>query len=78
MVLDFLPLARLTNRSLTGSLNDLEFVSFCELDYLSDLRKVQLNLYEVPHVKREPPCSIDAVAQLFGGFKGAVPAGRIH
>lgn len=52
MVLDFLPLARLTDRSMSGSLNDLEFLSFCELDYLSDLRHVQLNLNEVPHVKR--------------------------
>jgi len=78
MVLDFLPLARLTNRSLTGSLNDLEFLSFCELDYLSDLRKVQLNLNEVPHVKRDPSCPIDAVRQLFGGISDHGTLGRIH
>jgi len=78
MVLDFLPLARLTSRSLSGSLNQLEFLSFCELDYISDLRKVQLNLNEVPHVKREPSCPIDAVAQLFGALKTHGSAGRIH
>src|SRR5689334_1377557 len=37
MVLDFLPLVRLTSRSMIGSLNDLEFLAFCELDYISDL-----------------------------------------
>jgi hypothetical protein len=78
MVLDFLPLARLTSRNLAGSLNQLEFLSFCELDYISDLRKVQLNLNEVPHVKREPSCPIDAVARLFGGSNGQVPVSRIH
>lgn len=65
MVLDFLPLARLTNRSMTGSLNDLEFLGRCELDYTDDLRRVQLNLNEVPHVKREPSCAIEAVGQVF-------------
>lgn len=78
MVLDFLPLARLTSRSLAGSLNQLEFLSFCELDYISDLRKVQLNLNEVPHVKRNPSCPIDAVAQLFAGLKAHGSPGRIH
>ncbi len=48
VVLDFLPLARLTNRSMTGSLNDLEFLGRCELDYTDDLRRVQRNLNEVP------------------------------
>lgn len=66
MVLDFLPMARLTNRSLTGSLNDLEFLGRCELDYTSDLRRVQRNLNEVPHVKQEPSCAIEAVGQVFG------------
>jgi hypothetical protein len=78
MVLDFLPLARLTSRTLAGSLNQLEFLTFCELDYISDLRTVQLNLNDVPHVKREPPCPIDAVAQVFAGVKAHVPLGRIH
>ncbi|HXT69333.1 MAG TPA: hypothetical protein VN700_06245 [Vicinamibacterales bacterium] len=78
MVLDFLPVARLTNRRLTGSLNDLEFLAFCELDYISDLRKVQLNLNEVPHVKRDPSCPIDAVVRLFGSLKGQMSFTRIH
>jgi len=66
VVLDFLPLARLTNRSMAGSLNDLEFLAHCELDYTKNLRRVQRNLNEVPHVKREPSCAIEAVAQVFG------------
>src|SRR4051812_37473072 len=35
--IDFEPLARLTNRSMTGSLNDLEFHCGIELDYHEDL-----------------------------------------
>ena len=63
--IDFEPLARLTNRSMTGSLNDIEFHCGIELEYHDDLRRVQLNLNEIPHVNREPCVPIDAVSQVF-------------
>ncbi len=68
----FEPLARLTNRSMTGTLNDLEFHCGIELSYHDDLRTVQLNLNEIPHVNRDPCVPIDAVRRLFV----AVPAER--
>lgn len=78
-ILDFLPLARLTNRSMTGSLNDLEFLGRCELDYTQDLRRVQLNLNEVPHVNRPEPCvPIEAVAQVFGNGPVRASSNRLH
>jgi len=64
-VIDFLPMARLTNRSMTGSLNDLEFLCCVELDYTTDLRRVQRNLNDVPHVNREPCVPTEAVARVF-------------
>jgi hypothetical protein len=77
-VIDFLPLARLTHRSMTGSLNDLEFLGRCELDYTDDLRRVQLNLNEVPHVNREPCIPIEAVAQVFSGVAVGPSAYKSH
>lgn len=65
MILDFLPFASLTKRSLTGSLNDLEFLCRCELDSLTDLRRVQLNLNDYPHAGRDPFTAREAVPQLF-------------
>jgi len=62
---EFEPLARLTNRSMTGTLNDLEFHCGIELEYHEDLRTVQRNLNEIPHVNRDPCIPIDAVNQLF-------------
>lgn len=69
---EFLPLARLTNRSMTGTLNDLEFHCGIELSYHDDLRRVQLNLNEIPHVNRDPCVPLDAVRRLFD----AVPVER--
>ena len=69
---EFEPLARLTNRSMTGTLNDLEFHCGIELAYHDDLRKVQLNLNEIPHVNRDPCVPIDAVSRIFE----AVPVKR--
>ena len=66
-VLEFEPLTRLTNRSMTGTLNDLEFHCGIELEYHDDLRKVQRNLNDMPHVNRDPCVPVDAVAQLFEG-----------
>lgn len=62
---EFEPLARLTNRSMTGTLNDLEFHCGIELSYHDDLRKIQLNLNEIPHVSRDPCVPVDAVRRLF-------------
>ncbi len=66
------PLARLTNRSMTGTLNDLQFHCGIELEYHDDLRTVQRNLNEIPHVNRDPCVPIDAVNRLFE----AVPVSR--
>ena len=65
--LEFAPLTRLTNRSMTGTLNDLEFHCGIELEYHDDLRRVQRNLNDMPHVNRDPCVPVDAVAQLFEG-----------
>jgi hypothetical protein len=69
---EFEPLARLTNRSMTGTLNDLEFHCGIELEHHDDLRTVQRNLNEIPHVNRDPCVPIDAVNRLFE----AVPVSR--
>ncbi len=61
------PLVRLTNRSMTGTLNDLEFHCGIELEYHDELRKVQRNLNDIPHVNRDPCVPVDAVTQLFEG-----------
>lgn len=71
--IEFEPLARLTNRSMTGTLNNLEFHCGIELSYHDDLRTVQLNLNEIPHANRDPCVPIDAVRRLFE----AVPVGRV-
>lgn len=63
-----LPLARLTNRSMTGTLNDLEFHCGIELEYHDDLRRVQRNLNDVPHVNRDPCVPVDAVSRLLEGI----------
>ena len=60
-------LTRLTNRSMIGTLNDLEFHCGIELEYHQDLRRVQRNLNDMPHVNREPCVPVDAVTQLFEG-----------
>jgi hypothetical protein len=62
---EFEPLTRLTSRSLTGTLNDLEFYCGIELEYHKDLRKVQRNLNDIPHANRDPCVPVDAVAELF-------------
>ena len=64
---EFEPLACLANRSMTGTLNDLEFHCGIELEYHDDLRTVQRNLSEIPHVNRDPCVSSDAVSRLFDG-----------
>ena len=66
---EFEPLARLTNRSMTGTLNDLKFHCSLELEYHDDLRTVQRNLNDIPHVNRNPCVPVDAVGQLLGAAK---------
>lgn len=63
--IEFEPLTQLTNRSMAGSLNDLEFHCGIEFEYHDDLRRVQRNLNDIPHVNREPCVPVDAVSQLF-------------
>ena len=63
---EFEPLARLTNRSMTGTLNDLEYFLGIELSYHDDLRRVQLNLNEIPHARRDPCVPADAVRRCLG------------
>lgn len=63
--IEFVPLARLSHRSMAGTLNDLKFHSAIELEYHRDLRKAQLALNDMPHVNRDPCVPIDAVNQLF-------------
>ena len=62
---EFEPLARLTNRSMAGTLNDLEFHCGIEFEYHDDLRVVQRNLNEIPHANRDPCVPADAVSRLF-------------
>ncbi len=69
------PLVRLTNRSMAGTLNDLEFHCGIEFEYHDDLRRVQRNLNEIPHVNREPCVPVDAVSQL---FEAAAPSVTAH
>lgn len=64
---EFEPLTRLTSRSMSGTLNDLEFHCGIELEYHDDLRKVQRNLNDMPHVNRDPCIPVDAVIRLFDG-----------
>ena len=59
-------LARLTNRSMAGTLTDLRYHCAYELGDHADLRTVQLNLNQMPHVNRPKPCiPADAVQQRF-------------
>jgi hypothetical protein len=69
---EFQPFACLTSPSVARALDDLEFFCRIELDYHSDLRKVQRNLNDVPHPDRKPCVAVDAVNELFE----AVAVGR--
>ena len=69
LALDFLPLVRLTDRTLAGALKKLEFVLDTELDYLSDLRRVQRNLNDFPHPDRDPYVPAEAIVRLFGSIQ---------
>jgi hypothetical protein len=76
--LEFHPLARLTNRSMTGTLNDLEFHCGIELSYHDDLRTVQWNLNQIPHAHRDPCVPLDATKRLFEGPPAERPRALFH
>jgi len=74
IAIDFLPLSRLTDRRLIGSLRQMEFLAHCELDYSDELRPAQRNLNEYPHATRDPYCASDAVRELFSNKPAEAPA----
>ena len=76
--IETLPLVRLANRTLTGSLTHLEVVCQCELDYLTDLRVVQRNLNEFPHTQRPEPCVPALAVPLFLAESGRRGVARVH
>jgi len=63
--IDAEPLARLVNRTLIRSLDDVEYICGIELLYHDDLRQVQRNLNEFPHPGRDPCVPVEAVARMF-------------
>jgi hypothetical protein len=65
------PLARLADRTLTQSLDDVEYICGIELLYHDDLRRVQRNLNEFPHPDRDPCVPLEAVAQMFAAPRPA-------
>jgi len=73
----FEPLARLADRKLVGSLDDVEFVCGIELMYHDDLRHVQRNLNEFPHPGRDPCVPLEAVARMFANPRPA-PSRLLH
>jgi hypothetical protein len=62
---ELLPMCRLNKRSLRAALNDVEYFCGLELEYISDLRRVQANLNECPHRDLEAAVPIEAVSRLF-------------
>ena len=63
--LEFMPIARLGAEELADILDDVQFFCELELDYHTDLRRVQRNLNDVPHPNRDPCVPIEAVRELF-------------
>ena len=63
--IDAAPIALLADRTLVTSLDDVEFICGIELMYHDDLRRVQRNLNDFPHPRRDPCVPADAVARLF-------------
>jgi hypothetical protein len=58
--------AHLVDSDMRAALADLEFFLGIELLYHDNLRRVQLNLNELPHANRVPHVPREAVEQLFG------------
>jgi len=75
--IDVEPLSRLADRTLLGSLHDVEFVCGIELSYHDDLRRVQRNLNEFPHPGRDVCVPLEAVARMFANTRPA-PSRRLH
>jgi hypothetical protein len=75
--IDAAPLALLGDRTLVRSLDDVEFICGIELMYHDDLRRVQRNLNDFPHPRRDPCVPVAAVARLFSAA-GPRPSRSIH
>jgi hypothetical protein len=71
------PLALLADRTLLRSLDDVEFICGIELMYHDDLRRVQRNLNDFPHPRRDPCVPVEAVARLFPAA-GLRPSRSVH
>lgn len=65
-VIDMTPLVRLNDRTLSRTLQEVQFFCDLELGYHDDLRRVQRNLNELPHAGRDPGVPAEAVAALVG------------
>lgn len=73
------PLARHADRSLLGTLNDLEFHCRVELGYDDDLRRVQRRLNEIPHANLKPHyVPISATRALFAPSEEMPATGLRH
>jgi hypothetical protein len=65
-VIELTPMIRLTDRTLSQTLQHVQWFCDLELDHHDDLRRVQRNLNEVPHAGRDPCVPAEAVAALVG------------
>jgi hypothetical protein len=65
-VIEFTPLVRLADQTLSRTLDDTKFFCDIELGYHEDLRRVQWNLNQLPHAGRDPCIPAEAVAALVG------------
>ena len=73
-----LPLTPLTNRALTKSLKDLEFIAQIELDYTDDLRRAQRRLNDFPHPDPVAHVPAEAVVLLFAATETSSANQTIH
>ena len=65
VAIDFAPFTVLTDRSVAESLNRVQYFCELELTYHEDLRRVQLNLNDLPHPHQDPCVPCEAVRALF-------------
>ena len=65
-VVEAMPIVRLTDRSVSRTLQEVQWFCDLELGYHDDLRRVQRNLNELPHAGRDPCVPAEAVGALVG------------
>ena len=65
-VVEAMPIVRLTDRTVSRTLQEVQWFCDLELGYHDDLRRVQRNLNELPHAGRDPCVPAEAVAALVG------------